>query len=131
MSPSLLAALVCAIGLIVACRGDAPPADGLRLVEAPIVEVTVVPPSTLPARYGLRVVSALPDGCHAYHDAAIARHDAVVDVTVRNAIPARDDLACTMVYGTVEHTIDLGAHFTPGVAYTVRVNGHVTVFTAR
>lgn len=132
MSSSMLAALVFAIALIVACRGDgAPPVDATRLVEAPVVDVEVVPSTSLPARYGLRVVSALPNGCHAYHDAAVARQDAVVTVAVRNAVPTRDDVACTMLYGTVEHTIDLGADFTPGVAYTVSVNGRVVVFTAR
>jgi hypothetical protein len=132
MSPSLLAALVFAIGLIVACRGDdAPPEDGTRLVEAPIESVEVVPAQSLPARYGVRVVSALPNGCHTYHDAKVARHGAVIDVTVRNAIPAHDGVPCTQIYGTIAHTVDLGTGFTPGAAYEARVNGHAATFTAR
>ena len=130
MSPSLLAALVSAIGLVAACRGDALPVNGTRLVEAPIESVEVVPVLAVRVQYSARIVSALPNGCHTYHDAEVVRRGAVIDVTVHNAIPVRADLACTQLYGTVEHTIDLGTDFTPGATYRLNANGHAVTFTA-
>ena len=132
MSLSLVAALVFAVVLIAACTDSDTPADpDQRLVAAPIVEVAIVPPDVSSGRYALRVVSALPDGCHTYHDAAVTRRDAVVTVTVRNAVPARENLACTQIYGTVTHTLDLGDGFAAGATYEVVVNGTATRFTAR
>ena len=44
---------------------------------------------------------------------------------VLNSMPT-GDVACTMIYGTYELTLDLGRDFRAGGTYTVNVNGRTT-----
>ena len=47
-------------------------------------------------------------------------------------MPAPDqDIACTMIYGYHESTVDLGNDLESGTEYTVHVNDQVTTFVAQ
>lgn len=101
-------------------------------VQAPIVDARVIPQEE--SGYGLRVTSALPDGCHTFAGWEIAdgplATDQVLNVTVRNLHPVSTEVACTDVYRTMEFTVPLPYDFEPGETYAIRVNEVTVDFTA-
>jgi hypothetical protein len=134
----LLAALACSAPLAGAQPGDAPPvrgepllppaardASGARVeVRAPIVRVYVgLGEPSVPRQYFANITSALPDGCARFARAELRRDGDTLFVDVFNTRPARDDLACTMIYGEKETAVALGSELEPGKTYTLDVNG--------
>ena len=102
------------------------------VVEAPIEEVEVLFLESFPVQHRLRVVSGLPSGCAAFDDIEVVRDGTTFTVTVTNTMPAPDqDIACTMIYGYHESTVDLGNDLESGTEYTVHVNDQVTTFVAQ
>ena len=102
------------------------------VVEAPVEEVEVLFLESFPVQHRLRVVSGLPSGCAAFDDIEVVRDGTTFTVTVTNTMPAPDqDIACTMIYGYHESTVDLGNDLESGTEYTVHVNDQVTTFVAQ
>jgi hypothetical protein len=130
-------AVALALAAVGACsNGTAPPqtpvgnqpappatAPGRTAVLAPIESVELVAREPQSQRYAVRVVSGLPSGCAKFERVDVARDGYVVNVTVWNSLPADSGVACTMIYGTIEHTAELGSGFTRGEAFAVHVNG--------
>jgi hypothetical protein len=108
-------------------RGSAgaPPAvpAGRTAVLAPIDAVELVVRESQPPRYALRITAGLPSGCARFERVDVTRDGAIVNVSVWNTLPADAAVACTMIYGTTEHTAELGSDFQNGEAYAVHVNG--------
>ena len=78
------------------------------------------------------MVSGLPSGCAAFEDIEVVRDGTTFTVTVTNTMPAPDqNIACTMIYGYHESTVDLGSDLEPGTEYTVHVNDQTTTFVAQ
>lgn len=102
------------------------------VVEAPIEEIEVLFLESFPVQHRLRVVSGLPSGCAAFDGIEVVRDGTMFTVTVTNTMPAPDqDIACTMIYGYHESTVDLGNDLESGIEYTVYVNDKVTTFVAQ
>ena len=99
-----------------------------RLERAPIQDAEVTASSASPPLYTLRVVSALPNGCHTYERTAVNRTGETIEVQVLNRV--RGDV-CTQQFGTVTNTTPLGSDFVSGRTYTVRVNDVTRTFVAR
>jgi hypothetical protein len=89
---------------------------------APIENAELVVRESQPPQYAVRIVSGLPSGCAKFERIDVARDGYVVNVTVWNTLPELNT-ACTMIYGTTEHTAELGSGFTRGEAFAVHVNG--------
>jgi hypothetical protein len=106
------------------------PADR-RAVEAPIDGLDIAVLESFPPQYMLTVHAGLPSGCAQRYGSEIARYGDVITVTVLNSMPAIQNMACTMIYGTYEVNLNLGGDFEPGVTYTVQVNDQETTFTAQ
>ena len=102
--------------------------DGPDMVEepAPIDDVTVSATSDSPPEYVVHIKSGLPNGCHRFKGHEVSREGDTVKITVTNLKPADGLVACTMIYGTVETTIELGSDFDPGQSYKIDVNGAVS-----
>lgn len=100
-------------------------------VPAPIDEVEIRVLESFPPQYVLYVVSGLPSGCAKFDEYEVERDGDTIHVKVWNLMPADDDVACTMIYGTVEHNINLGSDFESGKTYTVHVNDVTKTFTAQ
>jgi hypothetical protein len=116
--------------------GNQPPAPaatpGRTAVLAPIESADLVVRESEPPQYAVRIVSGLPSGCAKFERVDVARDGYVVNVTVWNTVPADPGLACTMIYGTTEHTAELGSTFTRGETFAVHVNGESKLsFTLR
>jgi len=77
------------------------------------------------------VTSALPNGCAQFARADVRREGATIFIDVFNTEPARDDVACTMIYGEKETALALGTDFVSGTAYTVDANGTRETFVAQ
>jgi hypothetical protein len=127
-------ALVLALAAAGACSREpasdepaahSPPAipAGRAEVAAPIEAAELVVRESQPPRYAVKVVSGLPSGCAKFARVDVSRDGYVVNVGVWNTVPSDPTVACTMIYGTVEHTIELGAGFNRGESYAVHVNG--------
>ena len=102
------------------------------VVEAPIEDFEVLFLESFPVQHRLRVVSGLPSGCAAFEDIEVVRDGTTFTVTVTNTMPAPDqNIACTMIYGYHESTVDLGSDLEPGTEYTVHVNDQTTTFVAQ
>ena len=110
-------------------QGGGAPTDRTT-VPAPIESVDVLVLGSGPPQYVLRVRAGLPNGCAKQHGHEIGRDGDVIKVTVLNSMPT-DAIACTMIYGTYELSINLGSDFRPGVTYTARVNDKATTFVGR
>jgi len=98
------------------------PISERREVRATIVRASVRIAESFPPQYFADITSALEDGCTRFSRTALRREGDIVFVDVFNTRPARD-VACTMIYGEKETAVALGSDFTPGVAYTLDVNG--------
>lgn len=110
------------------------PVDDFERVEelAPIEEVEVLFAESSPVQHRLHIVSGLPSGCAAFERADVERDGTTFMVEVVNTVPAPDeDIACTMIYGYHETTLELGSDLEVGTEYTVDVNGEVTTFVAQ
>lgn len=101
-----------------------------QTVQAPIESVDVLVLESSPPQYVLRVRAGLPNGCAKQHGHNIGRDGDVITVTVLNSMPT-GAIACTMIYGTYELSINVGTDFRPGVTYTARVNDKATTFVGR
>ena len=99
-------------------------------VRAPIESVDILVLESSPPQYVLRVRAGLPNGCAKQHGHDIGRDGDVIRVTVLNSMPT-DAIACTMIYGTYELSINVGSDFRAGVTYTARVNDKATTFIGR
>lgn len=113
------------------------PGDGGANVErveelAPIEEINVLFLESFPVQYRLDVTSGLPSGCAAFESIEVEQDGTTFNVTVLNTMPAPDqDVACTMIYGYHESTVDLGTGLESGTEYTVNVNDKTTTFVAQ
>ncbi|HEU4430969.1 MAG TPA: hypothetical protein VFT98_19575 [Myxococcota bacterium] len=110
--------------------GDVAPIAGRREVRATIVRASVRIAESFPPQYFADITSALEDGCARFSRTALRREGDTVSVDVFNTRPARDDVMCTMIYGEKETAVALGSDFTPGVTYTLDVNGTRETFVA-
>jgi hypothetical protein len=124
-----IAAAVLFLSASTACAN--PPSPREVEVPAPIVRVSVRVAESFPPQYFADVTSALPDGCAKFARHALRRDGATLFVEVFNSRPAGADVACTMIYGERETAIALGSDFTPGITYTLDVNGTRQTFVAQ
>ena len=95
------------------------------LEPAPIESVEVGEDADEPRLFVLNVTSGLPNGCATFDDWNVVQTGELeLTLTVLNRVPAPGELiACTEIYGLVEHTIPLGSAATNLDAcevYTVR-----------
>ncbi len=107
--------------------------DDIRRVEvlAPIEEINVLFLESFPVQHRLDVTSGLPGGCAAFEGIEVVRDGTTFTVTVTNTEPAPDqNVACTMIYGYHESTVDLGNDLESGTEYTVNVNDKTITFVA-
>jgi hypothetical protein len=140
--PRRAATAAFALAAIAACsNGAAPPgtapgtplgtpteppstAAGRTAVLAPIETAELIVRESQPPQYSVRIVSGLPSGCAKFERLDVVRDGYVVNVSVWNSMPSPDvGVACTMIYGTIEHTADLGSAFARGDAIAVHING--------
>ena len=112
-------------------HSDTSQSPGMVEVLAPIESVEVLISESFPPQYMLVVVSGLPNGCVRFGSYDMTRDGDTIQVAVTNLQPADKSTVCTMIYGTVEHTIALGSDFESGKTYTVEVNGLTTTFVAQ
>lgn len=126
--------LVVAAGVVVLALGSSGRQGGVptdrTTVQAPIESVDVLVLESSPPQYVLRVRAGLPNGCAKQQGHEIGRDGDVIKVTVLNSMPTVA-IACTMIYGTYELSINVGSDFRPGVTYTARVNDRATTFVGR
>lgn len=102
-----------------------------RDVPAPIDDVEIVVDGSQPSRYAVRVVSGLPNGCTDFDAISVTRVANTVEITVTNVVRNGDgSQACALVYGQVEHIVDLGDGFVAGESYAIAVNAHKFTFVA-
>ncbi|MGE3962020.1 MAG: hypothetical protein AB7F65_10095 [Dehalococcoidia bacterium] len=112
----------------------APAEEDFERVEelAPIESAEVRFLESFPVQYRLDIVSGLPSGCARFVGAEVEREGAVFTVTVTNSMPAPgEEVACTMIYGYHESTVDLGTGLESGTEYTVNVNDKTITFVAQ
>ncbi|MCI0438933.1 MAG: hypothetical protein L0177_07345 [Chloroflexi bacterium] len=101
------------------------------VVPAPIDEVTINVAESFPPQYIVHIVSGLPNGCARFNELTTARDGSTITITITNLMPADPNVACTMIYGIMEHNVNLGRDFTPGETYTVKVNDMTKTFVAQ
>ncbi len=99
------------------------------LAPAPIDSVEVIEDPDNPGFFLLRVTSGLPGGCASFHDISVEQTGELeLTLTVLNRVPAPGELiACTQIYGMVEHTVPLGSgndNLDTCEVYTVRWENH-------
>jgi hypothetical protein len=131
-APALSVALT--LLLAAACSsGDATPGEPSReRVLAPIESVEVIVAESLPPQYFVQVTSGLPNGCAALDEVTTERDGETVRIEVWNSMPVSDEaIACTMIYGFVEHNVALGSDFTSQQRYTIEVNDVTESFVAQ
>ena len=108
--------------------------DGYETVEvtAPIEKIEIVAMESFPVQYAVNIVSGLPGGCAKFERITSSRDGDRIDIEVINTEPAPDELvACTMIYGYAENTVELGSDFVPGMTYAVEVNDVEETFVAQ
>src|SRR5690606_19490892 len=99
---------------------------------APIEEAEVRFLESFPVQHRLDIVSGLPSGCAAFERIDVERDGTTFTVSVVNTVPAPDQqVACTMIYGMTENTVDLGSDLDAGTEYTVHVNDLTITFVAQ
>ncbi len=81
------------------------------LAPAPMEFVELIEDADNPGFFLLQVTSGLPNGCASFHDWSVDQTGELeLTLSVLNRVPAPDQLiACTEIYGLVEHTIPLGS----------------------
>lgn len=105
------------------------PAGTVR-AEAPIDGLDMVVMESFPPQYGLHIQAGLPSGCAKQGGYEATRAGNVITVKVYNSMPD-GPVACTMIYGMYNISLNLGSDYTPGETYTVVVNDQSTTFTAQ
>ena len=101
-------------------------------VRAPIDAVEINVAESFPVQYFVHILSGLPSGCDEFDALDVARDGLTIRIDVWNLTPAPEaDIACTTIYGTVEHNVALGSDFEPGLEYSVLVNDVETTFVAQ
>jgi hypothetical protein len=108
-------------------RGELAPTPGRQTVPAPIDDVQVVIRESSPPQVTLNIKAGLPSGCAQRESHSISRNGDTFTVRVLNSMPT-GDVACTMIYGTYDLSLDLGRDFRAGGTYTVNVNDMTTTF---
>jgi hypothetical protein len=108
-------------------RGEAVPTPGRQTAIAPIDDVQVVIRESSPPQVTLNVKAGLPSGCAQRESHSIGRNGDTFTVRVLNSMPT-GNVACTMIYGSYELSLDLGSDFRAGATYTVNVNDKTTTF---
>ena len=124
---SLAAILLIGAVAFASGRGDLTPIPGRQTVPAPIDDVRVVIRESSPPQVTLNVKAGLPSGCAQRESHSISRTGDTFTVRVLNSMPT-GEVACTMIYGTYELSLDLGREFRAGGTYTVNVNDRTTTF---
>jgi len=113
-----------AAAALAACAGSDDGDTGARVdTLAPIESADVLVRESFPAGYAVKVTSGLPSGCAAFDRIDVERSGTLVTLSVWNTMPADSDIACTMIYGTTENTVELGSDFMAGTTYAVVING--------
>ncbi|MDA1189457.1 MAG: hypothetical protein O2854_07265 [Chloroflexi bacterium] len=125
--------LLVALTAAAACSGDPAeeatatavpePTYETQRVLAPIESAEIVVGESNPPQYFVQLTSGLPSGCARFDENTIERDGKTLTITVWNTEPAPgEEIACTAIYGFLDHNIALGSDFQPGETYTVRVN---------
>ena len=117
----------------VASQPRSPVADleGRASVPAPIDELQIEASEAFEPDYTVVIRSGLPNGCARFGGYTMERRGDIINVAVSNLVPEDKEVACTMVYGTVENRIPLGNDFVTGKTYTVVVNDRTKTFVGR
>jgi hypothetical protein len=101
-------------------------------VLAPIESVEVTVAESFPPQYFVQIISGLPNGCAVFEEVTTERDGETVRITVWNSMPVSDEpIACTMIYGFVEHNVALGSDFTSQQRYTIEVNDATESFVVQ
>ena len=124
---SLAAILLIGAVAFASGRGELSPAPGRQSVAAPIDDIQVVIRDSNPPQVTLSVKAGLPSGCAQRESHSVSRAGDTFTVRVLNSMPT-GNVACTMIYGTYELSLDLGRDFRAGGTYTVNVNDKTTTF---
>ena len=106
------------------------PSEELAMVSlpAPIESAKLVTPESSDGVYSIDITFGLPSGCAEFNNVEVSRNgnEFVVDVT--NLVPnPNEPIACTSIYGYHDSESDLGSGLTEGEAYTVVINGKLTL----
>lgn len=128
---------------VAAVCGPASPRDGdsntsgivsgdRMVVEAPIDEAEIIVRESFPPQYAVQIRSGLPSGCAEFHEAkVVSKSERTFEVKVTNTMPTDDEIACTMIYGLHDSTVELGSDLESGQEYVVQVNDTELRFTAQ
>jgi hypothetical protein len=104
-----------------------------EVVLAPIESIELLILGSFPVQYRAHVVSGLPNGCtrfdHWTVDLDAGARMFIIEV-LNTAPKPNADIACAMVYGTMEHSIPL-ENVEAGMTYNVRVHDQSMEFTAQ
>jgi hypothetical protein len=128
-----------AFAAFIACSGDAGDGAGVPGAEpdlvsapAPIERVEINVAESFPPQYFVDIVSGLPNGCARFDSIETNRSGDTIRIVVLNRVPGPGSIvACTMIYGTVQHHVALSTDFEPGRTYTVVVNDVLETFQAQ
>jgi len=96
---------------------------------APIDRVEILVAESFPPQYFVLVESGLPNGCVEFDRYEVTRDGDMIRIAIINRELV--GMACTDVYGTVEHNIPLGSDFDPDTMYTVLVNDVAETFVTQ
>ncbi len=140
--PRILLALFALLALplaFVACTGNSGGSGGggnanddRVVVDSPIEEIDILMRESFPVQYAVAITSGLPSGCAAFDKSEVTGRDGTtITIRVTHTMPADPNVACTMIYGYHESTVELGTDFVSGTEYTVKVNDKETTFTAQ
>ena len=124
---SLAAILLIGAVTFASGRGNLTPIPGRQSVPAPIDDVQAVIRDSSPPQVTLNIKAGLPSGCAQRESHSISRTGDTFTVRVLNSMPT-GDVACTMIYGSYDLSLDLGRDFRAGGTYTVNVNDKTTTF---
>ena len=102
-----------------------------KRVLAPIEAVEMRIAESFPPQYFVGVTSGLPSGCAKFDHYTVERDGDTIKITVWNTMPSDQRVACTMIYGYVQHNITLGSDFQSGKTYQLKVNDVTKSFTAQ
>ncbi len=100
-------------------------------VKAPIDALDIAVAKSLPPQYTAQITSGLPSGCAKFDGYDVKRDGELITITVWNTMPSDPQIACTMIYGYVNTSVELGSDFTTGKMYTVMVNDVTKTFVAQ
>jgi hypothetical protein len=108
-----------------------PNGDTVR-VAAPIEQLEITVAESFPEQYFAAIVSGLPSGCEQFESLETERDGDTIRIRIWNTAPPKGALvACTLIYGYVDHNVALGTDFDSGRTYTVVVNDVTTTFEAQ